>query len=56
MTREKSFWDEVQEYAAELEAKGWLHKFFDANGMEYWELTPSGRKNLGMPPLPYQKQ
>ena len=47
---EKKLVREVLEAADEWEAKGWLHKFQDESGLVWWELTPLGRKALGLPP------
>jgi hypothetical protein len=48
-TAETTFWEEVQSVAEEYEQKGWLHKFFDVRGVEYWDLTVLGRRELGLP-------
>jgi hypothetical protein len=55
-TTETTFWEEVQSVAEEWEEKGWLHKSFDAEGKEYWELTVLGRRELGHPPLTIEQR
>ena len=49
-------WNHIQRQAKEWERKGWLHKFRDQAGVEYWELTPLGRKELDLPTLVTQAQ
>jgi hypothetical protein len=52
----RKFVREVETLAAKWEKLGWLHKFHDADGLEYWELTPLGRRKLDLPPLKTQQQ
>jgi hypothetical protein len=62
MTRSKedeageAFWNEVQAVAHEWEQLGWLHKYRDQHGKEWWELTPLGRQKRNLPPLRRQCQ
>ena len=46
----------VQFVARRWEQRGWLHRFRDGSGLEWWELTPSGRSALKLPSLPAQHQ
>jgi hypothetical protein len=46
----------VQFVARRWEQRGWLHRFRDGSGLEWWELTPSGRSALKLPSLPVQHQ
>jgi len=50
------FTREVYEASVEWEHLGWLHKYRDQHGKEWWELTPLGRRMLGKPPLVSQNQ
>jgi hypothetical protein len=40
----------VQFVARRWEQRGWLHRFRDGSGLEWWELTPSGRSALKLLP------
>jgi hypothetical protein len=51
-----TFQEEVQLAADEYERNGWLHKYRDQLGTEWWELTPLGRRALNLPPKLSQKQ
>jgi hypothetical protein len=50
------FWETVKSVADEWERAGWLHRYRDERGAEWWGLTPLGRKNLNLPELPHQIQ
>jgi hypothetical protein len=50
------FTREVYEVSVEWERLGWLLKYRDQHNREWWDLTPLGRRKLGMPPLLRQKQ
>ena len=52
----QEFVGDVEKLAVKWERKGWLHKFHDAAGLEYWELTPLGRRKLRLPLLKTQGQ
>jgi hypothetical protein len=62
MTTSKPDWNatpftaEVYQVSVEWERLGWLHKYRDQSGTEWWELTPLGRRKLGKPTLLRQSQ
>jgi len=53
---ETPFTREVYSVSVEWEQLGWLHKYRDQHGREWWELTPLGRRELGLHVLPSQRQ
>jgi hypothetical protein len=56
MAKDERAWSHIQQQAKEWERRGWLHKFRDQAGVEYWELTPLGRRELDLPALVTQAQ
>jgi hypothetical protein len=56
MPKRDQFWEEVLYVSDQWERMGWLHKFRDQQGQVIWELTPIGRRELGLPPLLSQRQ
>jgi hypothetical protein len=48
------FVEQVHAVAAEWVRCGWMIKWIDQHGREIWELTPTGRHALRLPPQALQ--